>query len=107
VDGAICGVGGGVPAEIAQVIKLQIDAHLVVLERNQRERQTRVAAEPELQGNVQGVLRRAAGGLNQSVGRARRAVRIAALSALLEHIHQLGHVTHHLGVTGLLAGLLG
>jgi len=52
-------LGRDVPAQVADVLELEVDAHLVVLERNQRQRQARVAAEPELQGDVQRVLRRA------------------------------------------------
>ena len=64
-----CGrVGGGVPAEVADILELEVDANLVVLERNQGERQTRVAAEPELQRNVQGVLRGAVAALGHRVG---------------------------------------
>jgi len=79
----------------------------VVLERNQGQRQTRVAAEPELQGNVQGVLRRARGDLLRRVGLTRCAVRIAALATLVDDVDELGHVANHLRVTGLLARLLG
>jgi len=46
---------GVVPAQVVQGIKLHIDADLVVLEGNEGKSQTRVAAEPELEGNVQGV----------------------------------------------------
>jgi len=45
------------PAEVRQVIELEVDADLVVLERDERERQARVAAEPELEGHIQRVLR--------------------------------------------------
>ena len=100
-------VGGGVPAEIADVLELEVDANLVVLERNQRQRQTRIAAEPELQGNVQGVLRGAVAALGHRVGLTRRAVRIARLAALLDDVNELGHIANHLRVTSLLAGLLG
>jgi len=34
-------------------LEVDVDAHLVVLERNERDRHTRVAAEPELEGDVQ------------------------------------------------------
>jgi len=51
--------GGLVEAQVAEVVELEVDADLVVLERNQRQRQARVAVEPELQRDVQRVLRRA------------------------------------------------
>ena len=100
------GRGGVVPAQVAQVVELQVHAHLVVLERDQRQRQTRVAAEPELERDVQGVLGRAAAHLLRGVGLARRAVIVAALTALHQQVGQLRHVAHHLRVARLLARLL-
>ena len=100
-------LGSDVPAQVAQVVELQVDAHLVVLEGDQRQGQTRVAAEPELQRDVQRVGGRAVAGLVGGVGLASRAVIIAALTTLHQQVGQLRHVTHHLGVTGLLARLLG
>jgi len=46
-----------VPAEIVERLELEVNANLVVLKSNERESQTRVAIEPELERNVQGVLR--------------------------------------------------
>jgi hypothetical protein len=100
-------LGGDVPAQIAQVVELQIDADLVVLQSNQGQSQTRIAAEPELQGNVQRVGRRAVEHLRARVGLAGSAVAVAALATLHKQVGQLGHVTNHLGVASLLAGLLG
>ena len=53
-DGVVVGGDGrcDVPAEVAEVVELKVHADLVVLERNERKRKTRVAAEPELEGNV-------------------------------------------------------
>ena len=99
-------LGRDVPAEVADVLELEVDAHLVVLERDQRQRQARVAAEPELERDVQRVLGGAHHHLVLRVGLARRAVRVARLAALDEEVRQLGHVAHHLGVAGLLARLL-
>ena len=48
-----------VPAEVAEVVELEVDADLVVLERDERQRQARVAVEPELHRDVERVLRRA------------------------------------------------
>ena len=58
-DGVGVRARGLVPAEVVERIELEVDAHLVVLEGNEGERETRVAAEPELQGHVQGVHGRA------------------------------------------------
>ena len=53
-------LGRDVPAEVADVVELEVDADLVVLEGDERERKARVAAEPELEGDVERVLRGAA-----------------------------------------------
>ena len=98
---------GDVPAEVAEVVELEVDADLVVLERDQRERKTRVAAEPELERDVQCVLRAAVEHLRGGVRLAARAVIVAALTALHEQVGELGNVANHLGVAGLLASLLG
>lgn len=100
-------LGGKVPAQVAQVVELQVDAHLVVLEGDQGQRQTRVTVEPELQRDVQRVLRGALLHLLGRVGGTSTAVLVAVLTALHQRVHQVGHVTHHLGVTSLLARLLG
>ena len=99
--------GGGVEAQVAQVVELQVDTHLVVLEGDQRQGQPRVAVEPELERHVQSVLR---GTLQQSrggIGLTASAVIVAIITTLHQQIHQLRHVTHHLGVPGLLPRLLG
>ena len=112
VDARADGVGvathlrGDVPAEVADLVELEVDADLVILERDQRERQARVAVEPELERDVERVLRRAVEHLRGGVRLAARAVIVAALTALDEEVRQLRHVAHHLGVAGLLARLL-
>jgi len=40
-------------AAVDELLELDVDAHLVVLEGDERDRKTRVAAEPELEGDVQ------------------------------------------------------
>jgi len=95
-----------VPAEVADLVELEVDANLVILERDQRERQARVAVEPELKRDVERVVRRAVEHLRGGVRLAARAVIVAALTALHEEVRQLRHVAHHLGVAGLLASLL-
>ncbi len=104
VGGVLRGI---VPAEVAEVVELQVDAHLVVLEGDQGESKTRVAAEPELEGDVEGVLRGAVADHLRGVGLTTDAVRVAADTTLLDDVGELGNVTNHLGVTSLLAGLLG
>ena len=78
----------------------------MVLERNERQRQSRVAVEPELERDVQRVLRRAVADLLGRVGLTRTAVVVAALTALNDQVRQHGHVAHHLRVTGLETRLL-
>jgi hypothetical protein len=103
------GVGelrGDIEAEIAEVVELEVDTNLVVLESNQRESKTRIAAEPELEGNIQGIFGRAVEYLSRRVGLTTSAVIVAALTALNEEVGELRDVAYHLGVTGLLARLL-
>ena len=107
-DVGVAGVlGGKVPAHVAEVVELQVDAHLVVLEGDQRQSQTGVSVEPELERDVQGVLRGALLDFIRSVGGTRTAVGIAIFTALNEDVDELGNVTNHLGVASLLARFLG
>jgi hypothetical protein len=100
-------LGGKVELEVADVVEGQVDTNLVVLESDQGESKTRVAAEPELEGDVQSVLRGTVLDLVGRVRLARHAVIVAGLTALYEEVGELGDVTHHLGVTSLLTRLLG
>jgi len=100
-------LGGKVPAHVVQRVELEVDADLVVLEGNQWQSKARVAVEPELERNVQRVLGRAAHNLVRRARGARTAVIVALLTTLYEGVHQLGHVTNHLGIASLLARLLG
>ena len=104
-DGVARGV---VEDQVLELVELQPDLDLVVLEGNQGESKARVAVEPELERNVQGVLGRAVadlgGGAGLDVG---GAVRIARLTALDEEVDEGGHVANHLGIARLLTGLLG
>jgi len=100
-------LGSIVPAHVAQVIEFQVDAHLVVLEGDQGQSQTRVAVKPELERDVQSVLRGALLNLVRSVGGTGAAVGVAVLTTLDQYVHQLRDVTNHLGVASLLARLLG
>jgi hypothetical protein len=107
VADAVGADGGVVPAEVAELVELEPDLNLVVLEGDQRKSQTRVAAEPELERDVESVLRGALTDLVGGVRLARGALTLAVLTTLNEEVDELRDVTHHLGVTGLLTGLLG
>jgi len=48
-----------VVAEVVDRVELEVDADLVVLESDERKSKARVAVEPELEGDVECVLRRA------------------------------------------------
>ena len=97
---------GVVPAQVVQRVELQVDADLVVLQGNERQSQPRVAAEPELQRDVQGVHR----GARRDDFRRQRltavAIVVARRSTLVQQVCQLGDVADHLGIASLLAGLL-
>jgi hypothetical protein len=99
-------IGGVVPHQVLQVVELQVDAHLVVLEGDQGQGQTRVAVEPELEGHVQGVLGCAAQQGGRAQGLTASAVVVARVAALHHQVGQLGHIANHLGIAGLLACLL-
>jgi hypothetical protein len=105
------GVGGDlrsiVPAHVAEVVELEVDTHFVVLESDQREGQTRVAVEPELERDVEGVFRSTLLDFIRSVGGTGRAVGVAVFTSLDEGVDELGDVTNHLGITGLLTRFLG
>ncbi len=98
---------GVVPAHVAELVELEVDTNLVVLEGNQREGEAGVAVEPELEGDVEGVLRGAAEELLGGVGDTSTAVGIASRPTVDEGVDEGRDVTDHLGVTSLLAGLLG
>jgi len=95
-----------IPADIVEGVELEVDADLVVLEGDQRQSKTWVAAEPELQRDVQGVHRRARGDDLRSEGLTAIAVVVASRATLVQEVRELGDVANHLGITGLLAGLL-
>ena len=106
------GVGVGelgrcLPAEVLEVVEDQVDTDLVVLEGDQGERKTRVAAEPELERDVECVLGGALADLVGGVGLARGAVIVAILTTLGDEVGELRNVANHLGIASLLASLLG
>jgi len=100
-------LGSGIEAQVTEVVEGQVDTNFVVLESNQRKSKTRVAAEPELEGDVEGVFRGAVLDFVGGVRLARGAVVIAGFTTLDNQVGELRNVTHHLGVTGLLTRLLG
>jgi hypothetical protein len=107
-DGVLVAKGGGiVEADVAELVELEPDLDLVVLEGDQGKGQTRVAAEPELERDVQSVLGGTLGLICIRRRRGSAVIGAVAGSILLDELHELGHVANHLGVTGLLAGLLG
>jgi len=97
---------GVVPAQVVQGVELQVDTDLVVLQSNQWQRQTWVAAEPELQWNVQSVHWGTAGNNLRGQWLTTVAVVVTSRTTLVQQVSQLWDVTNHLGVTGLLAWLL-
>jgi len=99
--------GSLVPAEVVELLELEVDLNLVVLESDQGERKTRVAAEPELEGDVESVLRGALEDLARRIGLALGAVIVAVLAALGEEVHELGDIANHVRIASLLASLLG
>jgi len=96
-----------VPAQVVEGLELEVDADLVVLEGNQGESQTRVAAEPELQRDVQSIHRGARGNDLRGEGLTAIAVIVAVGAALVEQVGELRDVADHLGISSLLASLLG
>ena len=100
-------LGSIVPAEVAEVVELEVDTDLVVLEGDEGEGETRVAAEPELERDVESVLRGTVLELLRGVGDTITTVTVTRDTTLNDHVGELGDVTNHLGVTGLLTGLLG
>jgi len=99
-DGGVVG-----PAELLEVRELDVDLNLVVLERDEGEREAGVAVEPELKRDVERRLRGARAVLVRGVGLTANAVGVAASirAELGERVHELGDVANHLGVAGLLA----
>jgi hypothetical protein len=98
---------GVVPAHVAELVELEVDTNLVVLEGNEREGETSVAVEPELERDVEGVFRGATEVFFRGVGDIRTAVGITGRAVDNEGVDEGRDVTDHLGVTSLLTGLLG
>lgn len=98
-DGGVVG-----PAQVAELIQLQVQLHLVILQSNQRQSKTSVAVKPELERNVESVLGGTRAGLVGCMGLATGTVIITATIGLLgQSVHQLRNIANHLSVAGLLA----
>ena len=94
------------PAHVLDRGKVNLELDLVVLEGNQRQGKTRVAAVEELQRDVQSVRRGApadGSGLNRGIGTSGGTGVVAGLTTSLKQVHELRHVADHTGVTTLLA----
>ena len=100
-------LGGKVPAHVAEVVEFQVDTDFVVLESNERQGQTGVSVEPELERDVEGVFRGALLDFIRGVGDSSTAVSVAGFTTLDEGVDELRNVTNHLGITSLLSRFLG
>ncbi len=96
-----------VVAAVDPLLKLHVDADLVVLEGDQGDGQARVTAEPKLQGDIQGLCR-SAGARGTAVGQlSTRAGGIQGIATLVLHQHQVVGVADHVIQCRGRAGILG
>jgi hypothetical protein len=96
-------VAGAIPAEVLEFFEVEVKFDFVVLEGDEREGKTGVAAEPELERDVHGVLRGTAADFAAGVRFAGSAVIITTFTGEGEEVGEFRYVTDHLGVTGLFA----
>jgi hypothetical protein len=94
--------GGNSPQALINRADIKVDLDLVVLESNQRESQTRVGAEPELEGHVQSGLRKSVTGSANLTGRQGVARGLNIRERRISDEGKLGGVTNHLEVSTLL-----
>jgi hypothetical protein len=94
--------GGNSPQALINRADIKVDLDLVVLESNQRESQTGVGAEPELEGHVKGGLRKSVTGSANLTGRQGVARGLNIRERGISDEGKLGGVTNHLEVTSLL-----
>jgi hypothetical protein len=106
-DGVRVAGVGVVPAEIVEGVEFEVDTHFVVLESDQWESKTRVAAEPELERDVESVHRGARSDDFRGEGFTAIAIIVASRTTLVEEVSKFRNVTNHLGVTGLFTRFLG
>jgi hypothetical protein len=94
--------GGDSPQALINRADIKVDLDLVVLESNQRESQTRVGAEPELEGHVQSGLRESVSGGANLTGSQGVARRLNIRERGISDEGELSGVTNHLEITSLL-----
>lgn len=97
---------GNSPEALVKRAELKVDLDLVVLESNEGEGESRVAAEPELERHVEGGLREGVTGLaHLAHGAALRGAGTSNLGELgVSHVGELGGLANHLVVATLLLG---
>ena len=95
LDGGGGGGGGLVVAAVDPLLELHVDADLVVLESNQGDRKSRVAAEPELEGDVEGLGRGACTGSARVGELSSRARRIEGIATRILHQDEVVGVANH------------
>ena len=98
--------GSHSPQHVLEVVHLEDDLDLVVLEGNERDRETRVLAVPELQRNVKGRGRECitVNAARSAHGGSSITDRFGLLAAAGSEVGQFSGVTDHLVVSFLLAG---
>jgi hypothetical protein len=94
--------GGNSPQALINRADIKVDLDLVVLESNQRESQTGVSTEPELERNVQGGLRKSVTGSANLTGSQGVARGLNIRERGISDEGKLGGVTNHLEVASLL-----
>jgi hypothetical protein len=93
---------GNSPQALINRADIKVDLDLVVLESNQRESQTRVGAEPELEGHVQSGLRKSVTGSTNLTGSQGVTRGLNIRERRISDEGKLGGVTNHLEVSTLL-----
>jgi hypothetical protein len=94
--------GGNSPQALINRADIKVNLDLVVLESNQRESKTGVGAEPELEGHVQGGLRKSVTGSANLTGSQGVARGLNIRERGISDEGKLGGVTNHLEVSALL-----
>ena len=102
-----CSTISVVPAEVGKGVEFEVNLHFVVLESNEWQSKSRVAAEPELKRDVESVFRRAVANFSRSVGFTSTTVRITSFTTLDEEVDEFRNIAYHFSVTGLFTGFLG
>ena len=94
--------GGNGPQALVNGADIQVNLHLVVLESYQRQRKTRVSAEPKLKGNVKSSFGESVSGSTYLTRSQRVARTIHVGERRIRDEGKLGGVTNHLEITTLL-----